>query len=94
VRATNVFYYLTYEGAVDLESTQEIPPSFTEPETTFAKVKPKTTFDDEIDKAYSRCLEDFIGPEATFCRFFPDEAEYFPNSLEVFKKFYASVGDP
>jgi hypothetical protein len=74
VRATNVFYYLTYEGAVDLESTQEIQPSFTEPKATFAKVKPKTTFekfdltDDEVGKSYS-IFGRFSGPESTFCKF-------------------------
>ncbi len=77
MRATNVFYYLTYEGAVDLESTQETPPSFTEPKTTFAKVKPKTAFeifdltDDEIGKTFRYSIfERFSGPESTFCTFF------------------------
>jgi hypothetical protein len=53
------------------------------------KVKPKTTFerfaltDDEIGKTYS-IFERFSGPES----FFPDEAEYFPNSYEFFRKIF------
>jgi hypothetical protein len=45
LRATNVFYYLTYEGAVDLESTQETTTIFHRAKDDFAKVKPKTTFE-------------------------------------------------
>jgi hypothetical protein len=37
VRATNVFYYLTYEGAVDLESTQETTTIFHRAKDDFCK---------------------------------------------------------
>jgi hypothetical protein len=77
VRATNVFYYLTYEGAVDLESTQETTTIFHRAkDDSFAKVKPKTTFvrshltDDEIGKPYSIYSEDLPDQNrSTYCTF-------------------------
>jgi hypothetical protein len=89
-----VFYYLTYEGAVDLESTQETTTTFHRPTTTFAKVNPKTTFerfnltDDEVGKPYSIYSEDFPNQNRHFERFFPDEAEYFPNTSMMFLKLF------
>jgi hypothetical protein len=92
VRATNVFYYLTYEGAVDLESTQEIPPCiFHRAKTTFPKLNQRRH--STMKLAYS-IFGRFSGPESTFCTF-SGRSRTFSNSLEVFKYgIYSSVGDP